>query len=127
MRRQEIALSGGPANLRLGLSYIDIAAIPDVPSLPKRRQVTASVSTTLTHYWSLALTGTRDFAQGQETLNSGIALTYRDECIAFVTSLTQSGISTGDVHPGTSLLFTIVFKNLGEIGSRIASFGGGGS
>jgi len=124
LRREEVAFSTGPANLRLGLSYIDIAAIPDVPSLPKRRQVSASVTTTLTHYWSLALTGTRDFAQGQVTLNSGIALTYRDECIAFVTSLTQSGVNTGDVHPGTSLLFTIVFKNLGEIGSRLASFGG---
>ncbi|HEX7969708.1 MAG TPA: LPS assembly protein LptD [Stellaceae bacterium] len=137
LRRQEVAASLGPTNLRLGLSYLEINAIPDVPQLPKRKQITASLSAQLTRYWSMQLLETRDLAPttpvtaagtpistigGTSTLNSGISLTYRDECVAFVTALTQSGIVNGDVKPGTSLVFTIVFKNLGDIGSTLASF-----
>ena len=86
----------------------------------------------LTRYWSMQLTGVRDFAGlppagttvgAVETLSSGIQLTYRDECITFITTLTQSGIRNGDVLPGTSLLFTVAFKNLGDIGTKLASLG----
>ena len=136
MRRQEIGTNFGPANFRVSLSYVQIAEIAAAPSLQKRKQLAAVIDTNLTRYWSMQLLGTRDFAPaptasvvGQtlgttETLNSGIALTYRDECVAFVTSLTQSGIRSGDAVPGTSLMFTIVFKNLGDVGTKLLSFGG---
>jgi hypothetical protein len=45
--------------------------------------------------------------------------------MAFVTSLTQSGVRSGDVTPGVSIVFSVVFKNLGEIGSTVASIAGG--
>jgi LPS-assembly protein len=138
LRRQEVAASMGPTNLRLGLSYLQIATIPAIPPLPAQKQVSASLSAQLTRYWSLQLLETRNLGTAAvpvtaagtpittltstETLNSGIAVTYRDECVAFVTSLTQSGIVNGDVRPGTSLVFTIVFKNLGDIGSTLAAF-----
>ncbi len=138
LRRQEVAASMGPSNLRLGLSYLQIAAIPNIPQLPSQKQISATLSAQLTRYWSLQLLETRNLGNtvvpvtaagtpittvgSTETLNSGIALTYRDECVAFITSLTQSGIVNGDVKPGTSLVFTIVFKNLGDIGSSLATF-----
>ena len=48
-------------------------------------------------------------------VSSGFAVQYQDECLTFVTSLTQSGIRDLDIKPGTTLLFQFVFKNLGEI------------
>ena len=36
--------------------------------------------------------------------------------MAFIGSISQSGISNGDVKPGVSVMFNVVFKNLGEIG-----------
>ena len=36
--------------------------------------------------------------------------------MAFIGAVTQSGIRNGDVTPGCSVLFSVVFKNLGEIG-----------
>jgi LPS-assembly protein len=138
LRSQEVSASLGPSNLRLGLTYLQIAAIPNLPQVPKQTQISASLSAQLTRYWSLQLLETRDLgntilpttAAGKPltaltptaTLNSGVALTYRDECVAFITSLTQSGITNGDIKPGTSLVFTIVFKNLGDIGSTLATF-----
>jgi LPS-assembly protein len=133
-----LAGSLGPSNLRLGLSYLQISAIPNLPQVPKQTQISATLTAQLTRYWSLQLLETRDLGNtilpttaagtpvttvtSTATLNSGVALTYRDECVAFITSLTQSGITNGDVKPGTSLVFTIVFKNLGDIGSTLATF-----
>jgi LPS-assembly protein len=138
LRSQEVAGSLGPSNLRLGLSYLQISAIPNLPQVPKQTQISATLTAQLTRYWSLQLLETRDLGNtilpttaagtpvttvtSTATLNSGVALTYRDECVAFITSLTQSGITNGDVKPGTSLVFTIVFKNLGDIGSTLATF-----
>jgi LPS-assembly protein len=133
LRRQDVTVAMGPPNLRLALTYIEVAAIPDVPDLQRSKQVAAVLNAGLTRYWSMQLTGVRDFAGvppagttvvgTTETLASGIQLTYRDECITFITSLTQSGIRNGDVLPGTSLLFTVAFKNLGDIGTKLANLG----
>jgi hypothetical protein len=35
-----------------------------------------------------------------------------------------SGIRSGDVTPGVSVMFSIVFKNLGEIGGNVLSVSG---
>ena len=39
--------------------------------------------------------------------------------IGVVTSLTQSGVRNGDVKPGTALTLTVVFKNLGDVSSKL--------
>jgi hypothetical protein len=44
--------------------------------------------------------------------------------MAFVGQITQSGITNGAVTPGVSVLFSVVFKNLGEVGGTVASFSG---
>jgi len=49
------------------------------------------------------------------TVSSGVIATYQDECFAFVTALTQTGTQDRDVKPGASLVFSLVFKNLGEV------------
>jgi hypothetical protein len=58
------------------------------------------------------------------SLYGSVSAIYQDECMAFIGSVTQSGIRSGDVTPGYSLLFSIVFKNLGEIGGTVASLSG---
>ena len=47
--------------------------------------------------------------------------------MAFIGSVTQSGIRSGDVKPGVSVMFSVVFKNLGEIGGTLLSRAGGTS
>ena len=41
--------------------------------------------------------------------------------MAFIASLSQSGIRNGDVTPGYSVLMSVVFKNIGEIGGTVLS------
>src|SRR5439155_4631492 len=103
----------------------------------KREQVSVSVNTRLTRYWSLAgsetvnLTNSANLINGVATpqsssksLYSTLAAIYQDECMAFIGSVTQSGIRTGDVTPGVSVMFSLVFKNLGEIGGTVLSVSG---
>jgi LPS-assembly protein len=123
-RRQEIGAKAGPDSLRVGASFIRIAPIAGPNGAPTGDQINASLNAQLTRYWSLALNDTRAIGNGGATIHSGVSVTYRDDCFAVVTALTQSGIRIGDVHPGVSVLVTLIFKNLGEVGERVLSAGG---
>ncbi len=106
------------------MSFIAIQPLQGPTSEPAGDQVSASLKAQLTQYWSVALTDTKSIGNGGATINSGVAATYRDDCLAVVTSIVQSGIRVGDVHPGVSVLLTVIFKNLGEVGERVLSESG---
>jgi len=102
----------------------------------KREQLNFNVTAKLTRYWSLQgsqtvnLTNSTTFVNGVATpssagasLYASLSAIYQDECMAFIGSVTQSGIRNGDVTPGVSVLFSVVFKNLGEIGGTVAELG----
>jgi LPS-assembly protein len=119
VRRQEVSATGGPESLRLGISYLDIPGQTGAAANPALQQVSASVTAALTRYWTVGLATTRNLNGGTEDISSSLTATYRDECLAFIASITQSGTSDRDLRPGTSVLFTLVLKNLGEIGGRV--------
>ena len=147
-RTQEVGLSAGPANLRVGVNYLleppqkqsDLVTNPfngQTILLGKREQVSVSLTAKLTRYWSLAgsetinLTNSSNLINGVVTPQSNsnslyatLAAIYQDECMAFIGSVTQSGIRTGDVTPGVSVMFSVVFKNLGEVGGSLFSVPG---
>jgi len=118
MRRQEVGITGGPANLHGSISYLATSAIPGVSATPATRQISTGISFQLTSNWSGQVTHTQDLNNGQSSLNSGIQLTYRDDCIAVTGALQRSGITVGDLRPGTSFILIFVFRNLGEFGFR---------
>ncbi len=147
-RTQEIGLAVGPQNLRFAMNYL--LEPPQPPNqvvtnqttgqnilLGKREQVSLNVTTKFTRYWSLAgsetvnLTNSSNLINGvptpqssSDSLYATLAAIYQDECMAFISSITQSGIRNGDVTPGVSVMFSVVFKNLGEIGGTVASLSG---
>jgi LPS-assembly protein len=124
MRRQEAGFQVGPDNIHFGASYIRVGSIPGLVQLQTGDQIGVSLTAALTRYWSVALNDTRNISSGGATINSGVALTYRDDCFSMTTSVTQSGISIGDVTPGVTVLLTFVFKNLGELDLHALSVGG---
>jgi hypothetical protein len=99
--------------------------------------VTLNLQTKLTRYWSLAgsetinLTNSTNLVNGlaqpqsnSTSLYATLAAIYQDECMAFIGSVAQSGIRTGDVTPGITVMFSVVFKNLGEVGGTLLSTSG---
>jgi LPS-assembly protein len=147
-RTQEVALGVGPQNLRVGMNYLlvppqqqsDVVTNPTTGQsvlFGKREQLTVSLTSKLTRYWSLAgsetinLTNSSNVVNGLVTPQSNntslyatMAAIYQDECMAFIGSVTQSGIRSGDITPGVSVMFSVVFKNLGEIGGTVLSVAG---
>ena len=115
MRRQEIGLSAGPANLHGTLSYIATSAVPELPSVLPARQVSGGLLTNLTPNWSATLTDTQNLNSGTTSVNSSFSVSYRDDCLAVVASITRNAIELADVKPGTSFTLTFVFKNLGDV------------
>jgi LPS-assembly protein len=111
--RQEVALNFGPEQLRVGISYLDLP--PIVGETDARKQVSASVGLGLTRYWRLAFSTTRDLNGDQDTLSTVGQAIYQDECLAFTFTIAQSGTRDRDIEPGTSVFFTVVLKNLGEL------------
>jgi LPS-assembly protein len=149
-REQQVAISAGPSNLRVSANYVLLPAqLPsEVVTNPvtgqnvlygKQEQLSFVVTAKLTRYWSLQGTETLNLtnatnlvngvatAEGSSTsLYASLSAIYQDECMAFVGALTQSGIRNGAVTPGVSLLFSVVFKNIGEVGGTVASIAGVG-
>lgn len=142
-RTQEITFATGPQSLRFSGTYLLIPAEQpsDLVTIPgsgatilygKREQLTINAAAKLTRYWSLTasetinLTNSSNIVNGVSTpqanstsLSANLSAIYQDECMAFITSITQSGILNGDVKPGYSVLFSVVFKNLGEFGGNL--------
>jgi LPS-assembly protein len=148
-RTQEVGFSVGPENLRVSVNYLlvppqkqdEVVTNPTTGQsilFGKREQLALGVTSKLTRYWSLAgsetlnLTNSTNLVNGVATPQSNntslyatLAAIYQDECMAFISSVTQSGIRSGDVTPGVSVMFSVVFKNLGEIGGTVLSVAGG--
>lgn len=150
-RAQQVGTTFGPSFLRFGVNYlleppqqlnqaVTNTATGQTVLYGKREQVTFSAQTKLTRYWSLQgsetvnLTSSTNLVNGvaqpqsaTSSLYATLSAIYQDECMAFVGTVTQSGIRSGDVTPGVSVLFSVVFKNIGEIGGTVLSVAPSGS
>jgi LPS-assembly protein len=148
-RTQQVGVSAGPQSLRVSSNFVYLPAQlqSEVVTNPvtgqnvlygKREQLSFSVTAKLTRYWSMQASETINLTNSTTLVNNtptplassaslygSLSAIYQDECMAFVGAVTQSGIRSGDVTPGYSVLFSVVFKNLGEIGSTVASISGG--
>ena len=122
--RRRSGSAPGPS-LRVGVNYLLIPPQQqnEVVTSPttgqsilygKREQLTLNLQTKLTRYWSLAasetinLTNSTNLVNGvpqpqssSSSLYATLAAIYQDECMAFIGSVAQSGIRSGDVTPGS--------------------------
>jgi len=148
-RNQQISISTGPPSLRVSGNFVYLPAQlqSDLVTNPvtgqnvlygKREQLSFTVAAKLTRYWSMQASETINLTNSTTLVNNvpspqasssslygSLAAIYQDECMAFIGALTQSGIRSGDVTPGYAVVFSVVFKNLGEIGGPLATFSGG--
>jgi LPS-assembly protein len=114
-KRQEIRFNGGPDQLRLGLSYLDLQPLAEDVTREARNQITAAITAGVTRYWTVGLSTTRNLSGEENSLYSSLAATYRDECVTFIATINQSGTRDRDLRPGTTVFFSIILKNLGEL------------
>jgi len=114
-KRNELRLSGGPQALRVSTSYIFFDR-KEGSEFTGREEVALGMGAQLTRYWRANLSGVRDLA-GDEMRSLGARLTYEDECCVFSTSLTRTFFQDRDLKPTDAIIFRVLFKTLGEVGT----------
>ncbi|MDW8445414.1 MAG: LPS assembly protein LptD [Acetobacteraceae bacterium] len=103
------------------LSYLTAPAQPESLQPIPRREIAGTVGGRIATHWSGFFGARRDLAREQMVASFG-GLRYEDEC--FVFSLTylrrfttlRDGVTGFSEGAGTDLLFTIIFKTVGEFG-----------
>ncbi len=90
-----------------------------------RQQVGTAITVRATPYWTFALNGTRDITGDSHLLDAGVSVRYSDECTTFIASVTQDGTEIANLRPGTTIMFQLILKNLGEIAAPSIETGTG--
>lgn len=114
-RRNEITMGVGPPRLRLELTYLFIDEEPTTSEFGDRQEINGALNIGLTRNWSTFVSARRDLEEDGGFVSAGGGLQYSDECLIFRASLARRFTRDRDLVPATTLLFQIVFKNLGEV------------
>jgi LPS-assembly protein len=124
--RQEAAISFGPSDLRVNASVLQLgpnlrdseveSGFPAPGTAVERVELNLGLSVRFDQFWSASVSGTRELAGDGPALSTAAGLQYNDECLTFVATISQNGLRNQDIRPGTTVLFQLVLKNIGEIG-----------
>jgi LPS-assembly protein len=99
----------------LTVSYLTAPAQPEALQPTARRELGATLGGRIWGNWSGWVGARRDLAR-EAMVQSYAGLRYEDECFAFVATYLRRFTTTSTLGAGTDLIFTVVFKTVGEIG-----------
>jgi LPS-assembly protein len=109
----------GPTALRLSVSYafFERSTQPDLTQ--DIEQVSTVLQTNLSQYWRIQLRDVRSVGEDDGQLLGGASLIYEDECILAGVDLSRRRIGSRDDPPDDTILFRVVFRNLGEVKTQV--------
>jgi len=119
--RHELSFSGGLPELRVGGTYLFAEGIDRTDIVEDRQQLFLSATSQLTDFWSAGAYHRRDLGAEAGSLESGLVLTYQDECFLFSVQASRDFTLRDGIEAGDSIFFRFGLKNLGEL--KTPSFG----
>jgi LPS-assembly protein len=115
-RQNEFYAQLGKPVLNLQTLYTLLPRLPNDPQSVKGKQLTLTLNSQFHKNWNAFVTATRQLGVNDGgALSHGAGLGYTDECFTLSTTLTRTFFKDRDIKPGTTLLFRVVFKNIGEV------------
>jgi LPS-assembly protein len=99
----------------LTVSYLTAPAQPETLQPTARRELGATLGGRIWGNWTGFVGARRDLAR-EAMVQSYAGLRYEDECFAFVATYLRRFTTVGADRAGTDLVFTLVFKTVGEFG-----------
>lgn len=117
--RNEVGMSAGPEWLRIHTNYLFFQQTEIGGEFGTREEITLSGRVQLTDYWSFRAAHRRDLTPGGGALLASAGLLYEDECFSFDTNFTRSFFRDRDFEETDTVLFRLVFKHLGEVGTEV--------
>jgi len=112
-RRTEIGAVIGPRALNFKVDYLNLDRLSGTNEfVTDREEITVSINSHLTDYWTVGARTRRDIALG-ETIFHGLRAMYEDECFAFGVDYIRSFTTDRDVRPSDRFLFRFELKTIG--------------
>jgi LPS-assembly protein len=109
----------GPAAFRLSMSYAFFERSTQADLNQDIEQVSTVLQANLTQYWRIQLRDVRSISEDDGQLLGGASLIYEDECILAGIDLSRRRVGSRDDPPDDTILFRVVFRNLGEVKSQV--------
>ena len=116
--RNEFSFNVGPKAFQISGDYIYVDNGTGAGSSSKREEFKTAVISQISQFWSIRASTHRDLTKDGGSLSHSASLRYTDECITFNMIGRRSFFRDADVRPSTSLLFRIIFKNLGQVSTN---------
>ncbi len=124
-RRNEVQASIGPDYFKLNANYLFLdenapsstttsTTTTSATQFGDREELTLGYSARINDYWTSGGYFQENLGQNGGPIAQQLALTYKDECFTFKTTATRTFTSDRDLRPTDTLLFQLIFKNLGE-------------
>ena len=117
-RRNEIALSAGPAALNLQLTYAKVRGVETEDEiLEDREELNWRLASKLTENWRI-FGGTRQDLISNDTLEGHLGIGYEDECFQIQLTGRRSFFTDREIKAEDSIFLKVVFKHLGGVSLR---------
>lgn len=122
-RRNELAATVGVPVFRLNANYLSVDQqnlndiVDQEDEFRDREEITIGFSSQVTERWRFGANTRRDLTSSGGALRHGAFLSYEDECFQFQLDYARTFTRDRDVKPSDTILFRIVFKTLGEVGT----------
>ena len=122
-RRNELQAMVGVPKFRLKVNYlsIDQQNLTDIldpeDEFRDREEITVGFTSQATKRWRFGADTRRDLTSSGGSLRHGAFLSYEDECFQFQVDYARKFTRDRDVKPSDTILFRVVFKTLGEVGT----------
>ena len=122
-RRNELQAMVGVPKFRLKVNYlsIDQQNLTDIldpeDEFRDREEITVGFTSQATKHWRFGADTRRDLTSSGGSLRHGAFLSYEDECFQFQVDYARKFTRDRDVKPSDTILFRVVFKTLGEVGT----------
>lgn len=114
IRRSEVSSSIGPRALNLQTSYVFYDKLSPTSLLDEREQITGTLTARATRYWATQFYTTQNLGAGGGDLQTGMRLTYEDECFLVTADAGEKQTTVKTFTAGHYFLFTINFKTLAQ-------------
>jgi LPS-assembly protein len=122
-KRNEVEATVGVPKFRLKVDYLsmDQQNLTDIldpeDEFRDREEITVGFSSQVTKRWRFGADTRRDLTSSGGSLSHGAFLSYEDECFQFQVDYARTFTRDRDVKPSDAILFRVVFKTLGEVGT----------
>lgn len=114
IRRSEIFTQIGAAPLNLNLSYVYYPKHGESSAFDQRQQIRGSFSSRISKNWRAGVYTTRNIGPDSGNLNTGLDITYEDECLLVSTEIGKRDTTVRTVTAGEYVIMRFVFKTLAE-------------